>query len=368
MQKKIVRKLFHEAGIVLNGQNPWDIKIKDERFYGRLLQDKNLALGEAYVNGWWDCQQVDEAIHRILKRNLEGNLKGGWRPRLDRLAGHLFNLQSRSRAGIIASRHYDIGNDLFMSFLDPYNQYSCAYFNGTDDLAQAQIKKLDLICKKLNITKTDSILDVGCGWGGFAKYAAEHYGCSVTGINVSEEQNRYAAELCKGLPVRIETQDYRDQKGVFDKVVSIGMFEHVGVKNYRNFMKVADRCLKKDGIFLLHTIGSNTSLYSCDPWITAYIFPNSMLPSIAQIGKAIEGLFVVEDLHNLGPHYDKTLMAWNRNFQNTWPNLKDRYGEHFKRMWEYFLLSSAGAFRARSIQLWQLVLTKQGTPQPACRF
>ena len=205
------------------------------------------------------------------------------------------------------------------------------------------------------------MLDIGCGWGGFAKYAAENYSCHVTAVNISGEQLRYASEFCKGLPVHFENCDYRAVAGRFDKIVSVGMFEHVGQKNYRTFMDVVHRCLKDGGIFLLHTIGSNTSRTGCDPWITKYIFPNGMLPSIVQITKAVEGLFVIEDWHNLGPHYDKTLMAWNDNFQQVWPKLQEKYDTRFKRMWEYYLLSCAGAFRARSNQVWQIVMTKAGT-------
>jgi len=209
------------------------------------------------------------------------------------------------------------------------------------------------------------VLDIGCGWGGLAKYMAERSGCSVTGVNISREQLGYAREFCKGLPVTFLDCDYRVVKGSFDKIVSVGMFEHVGCKNYRTFMQVVRRCLKPDGIFLLHTIGSNVSQTGCDPWINRYIFPNGMLPSIAQIARATEGLLAIEDWHNLGPHYDKTLMAWNANFQKAWPNLQSRYDERFRRMWTYYLLSCAGAFRARNIQVWQVVMTPVGTSQPA---
>jgi cyclopropane-fatty-acyl-phospholipid synthase len=250
--------------------------------------------------------------------------------------------------------------------LDPYKQYSCAYFHETDDLADAQVRKLDLIRRKLHLEGRDHLLDIGCGWGGLARYMAERVGCTVTGVNVSSEQLQFARQWCRDLPVHFLDRDYRAINGVYDKIVSVGMFEHVGVKNYRTFMKVVHRSLKSDGIFLLHTIGGNVSQFTCDPWIHRYIFPNGMLPSIAQIARAAEGLFVIEDWHNFGPHYDKTLMAWHANFQRAWPELRSRYGQRFKRMWEYYLLSCAGAFRARTIQLWQIVLTKdgRGVPQP----
>jgi cyclopropane-fatty-acyl-phospholipid synthase len=366
--RQIVETLFSRAGVTIGGANPWDITVNDERFFARVLREKNLGLGEAYMDGWWDCRRTDEFICRVLKSRLDAAPTNGLKYFPALLPGLLFNLQSKARAHIVAERHYDLGNDLFLSFLDPYNQYSCAYFDGTADLDRAQEKKLDLICRKAAIGPTDHVLDIGCGWGGFAKYAAETYGCTVTAANISKEQIRYAAEFCSGLPVRFLECDYRDIRGRFDKIVSVGMFEHVGWKNYRTFMRVAHRCLKDDGIFLLHTIGGNESTHTCDPWVTKYIFPNGMLPSIAQISRSVEGLFAVEDWHNLGPHYDKTLMAWYRNFQNTWPRLQARYDPRFKRMWEYYLLSCAGAFRARSNQVWQVVLTPYGAEQPACRF
>lgn len=366
--RKIVETLFSRAGVVIGGQNPWDITVTDERFFLRVLREKNLGLGEAYMDGWWDCRQPDEFICRVLKSRLDVALKGGLKYLPLLLPGILFNLQSKARAHIVAKRHYDFDTDLFLSFLDPYNQYSCAYFDGTADLGCAQQKKLDLICRKTAIGRKDHVLDIGCGWGGFARYAAETYGCTVTAVNISRKQARYAADFCKHLPIHILECDYRDIRGAFDKIVSVGMFEHVGWKNYRTFMRVVHRSLKDDGIFLLHTIGGNESTRTCDRWVTKYIFPNGMLPSIAQISRSVEGLFAVEDWHNLGPHYDKTLMAWNHNFQNAWPRLQERYDAKFKRMWEYYLLSCAGAFRARSNQVWQVVLTKVGSGQPACRF
>jgi cyclopropane-fatty-acyl-phospholipid synthase len=366
--EKIIKTLLSKAGVAVGGSNSWDIAVHDSRFYARVLRYQNLGLGEAYMDGWWACPRLDELFCRVLKSRLDVTTKRGLKYLPLLLPGILFNLQSKARVHIVAKRHYSLDNDLFLSFLDPYNQYSCAYFSGTDNLEQAQQNKLDLICRKIGLGRNDHVLDIGCGWGGFAKYAAEKYGCTVTAVNISREQLRYAGEFCRGLPVRFLECDYRDIQGWFDKIVSVGMFEHVGWKNYRTFMRIAHRCLKDKGIFLLHTIGGNESTRYCDPWITKYIFPNGMLPSIAQISQSVEGLFAVEDWHNLGPHYDKTLMAWNENFQNAWPRMKDRYDEKFKRMWEYYLLSCAGAFRARSNQVWQIVLTKYGTQQPECRF
>ncbi|MFH1139759.1 MAG: cyclopropane fatty acyl phospholipid synthase [Pseudomonadota bacterium] len=366
----LISELLKQAGIIIDGPNPWDIRVRDERWHGRIWREKNLGLGESYMEGWWECERVDEMIRRLLTAGLDKKIRGNWKYLLGYLPGLLFNLQSKARSRLVAKRHYDLDESLFLSFLDPYNQYSCAFFEGTDDLAQAQGNKLDLIMKKLNLSSRDHLLDIGCGWGGLARYAAERYKCRVTGINISHEQLRFAREFCRGLPVDFLESDYRSLSGKFDKIVSVGMFEHVGSKNHRAFMKTARRCLDDDGVFLLHTIGGNLSQTGCDPWIVKYIFPNGMLPSAVQISKAAEGLFVIEDWHNLGPHYDKTLMAWHDNFRKAWPSLREKFDETFKRMWEYYLLSCAGAFRARDIQVWQIVMTKVGAgrTQPCCRF
>jgi cyclopropane-fatty-acyl-phospholipid synthase len=370
MQKhrKIIEQLLLETGVRIDGPDPWDIQVRDDRFFDRVLKDGSLGLGESYMDGWWDCPRIDAFICRLHKGNLEYEIKENLRTLLFYISARIFNRQSPARADIIARRHYDLGNDLFFSFLDPCNQYSCGYFQGTDDLAQAQRKKLDLICRKIDLQPGDRVLDIGCGWGGFARYAAEHYGCTVTAVNISEEQIRFAREYCKNLPVTILDEDYRRIRGSFDKIVSVGMFEHVGKKNYRTFMKVVHRSLKEKGIFLLHTIGGNVSRINCDPWINRYIFPNGMLPSIAQISRAAEDLFAVEDIHNLGLHYNKTLLSWNKRFQKAWAGLAGKYDETFKRMWEYYFLSCAGAFCARHIQVWQIVMTRAGAAQPLRRF
>ncbi len=366
-QKEAVEELLSTAGVSINGTDPWDIQVNDDRFYRRVLGDGNLGLGESYMDGWWDCERLDEFVFRILEARLDNRVSGGLKYLWPTFTARLLNFQSRRRAGIIAHRHYDTGNDLFMSFLDPYNQYSCGFFDGTEDLHQSQLAKMNLVCRKLDLGEEDHLLDIGCGWGGLASYAARQTGCSVTAVNISAEQLHYAREFCKDLPVHFLDCDYREITGVYGKVVSVGMFEHVGPKNYRAFMKVVHRCLEEDGVFLLHTIGRNESGPSMDPWYNKYIFPNSVLPSMAQITRSVESFFIIEDVHNLGPHYDRTLMAWNDNFQRALPRLRDRYAERFIRMWEYYLLSCAGSFRARTVQVWQIVLTKYGTPQPDCR-
>lgn len=380
--KELLTHLLAEADIELGGKAPWDIRVTDERLLREILLKKNLALGEGYMRGWWNCDHVDEFICRVLKSGAAERVRSNWRLVAKTLPSLLFNLQTPARSRIVAQRHYDLGNDLFRAFLDPYLQYSCAYFRdepemdfdtATDEevrqaLDRAQRAKMRLICDKLELGPGDRLLDIGCGWGGLARFAAETYGCEVVGVNISREQIAFAREFCSGLPVTIREQDYRLLNEPFDKIVSVGMFEHVGPKNHAAYMNAAARCLKPGGVFLLHTIGSNVTGPEIDPWIEKYIFPNGNLPSIAQIARASEPFFVMEDWHNFGPDYDRTLMSWLHNFRAAWPKLRDRYGESFRRMWEYYLQSCAGAFRARDIQLWQIVFTHIGDRRPRCRL
>ncbi|WP_337866227.1 cyclopropane fatty acyl phospholipid synthase [Ignavibacterium sp.] len=361
--QSLVKELLSLAEIEINGSKPWDIQVHDERFYKRVITEVELGLGESYMDGWWEVEKLDEMIYRIVRADLQKKAKRNLKIAL-RLAGfYLFNMQSRHRAFIIGERHYDLGNDLFQNMLDKRMNYSCAYWKNADNLDEAQENKLDLICKKLYLKTGMRVLDIGCGWGAFGKYAAEKYGVEVVGITVSKEQVILGKELCRGLPVELHLQDYRDVDEKFDRIVSVGMIEHVGYKNYRTYFKVAERNLKDDGLFLLHTIGEVRSTKSTDAWTHKYIFPNGMLPSIAQLAKAVENLFVIEDLHNFGADYDKTLMAWFNNFNSNWDKIKNKYSERFYRMWKYFLLSCAGAFRARNKnQLWQIVLSKRGIP------
>ncbi|EAP72903.1 Cyclopropane-fatty-acyl-phospholipid synthase [Ralstonia solanacearum UW551] len=203
-------------------------------------------------------------------------------------------------------------------------------------------------------------LDIGCGWGSFMRFAAERYGVQCTGATISAEQADFVRTRCAGLPIEVRLADYRDLDGRFDRIVSLGMFEHVGRKNHETYLRVAERCLADDGLLLLHTIGRNATGHGTDPWIDRYIFPNGEIPTLADIGLACEDRFVVEDLHNFGADYDRTLMAWHANFEAAWPVFAGTLGPRFRRMWRYYLLSCAGAFRARDLQLWQWVLSKPG--------
>jgi len=359
--QRIINQLLARAGIDVNGSNPWDIKIHDERFFERVLKDHSIGLGETYMAGWWDCDRIDDFITRIIRANLQEQLSKNPKEYLLYLMHKFFNFQTKIKSREVAEKHYNIGNNLYQAMLGPTMNYSCGYWKNATTLDEAQRDKMELICRKLDLKPGMRVLDIGCGWGSFAQYAAEKHGVDVVGTTISIEQYQYAAEKCRHLPVKILLKDYRDLPlDIYDRVVSIGMFEHVGYKNYRAFMKIVSKRLADDGIFLLHTIGGNSSYVYADGWINKYIFPNGMLPSIVQIGKAIEGRFVMEDWHNFGIYYDRTLMEWHKNFNAHWPEFKSHYDERFKRMWNYYLLSCAGAFRARSTQLWQIVLTKHG--------
>lgn len=360
--RRILGEAFNGADIQFGGIRPWDVRIHNDRFFSRVFAGGSMAFGESYMDGWWDCDDLAEMFHRLLKSGVASRFPVSPATVLAYVTSHLVNLQTRRRSRNVGRRHYDLGNDFFEVMLDPAMQYSCAYFKDTDDLAEAQRLKMDLICRKLGLEPGMRLLDIGCGWGGLARYAAENFGCHVTGITISREQETWAREHCKGLPVDIRLQDYREVGETFDRIVSVGMVEHVGFKNYRRYMEMAARCLEPGGLFLCHTIAANTSRRFADPWITRYIFPNSMLPSPAQLIRAAEGLFVLEDVHGFGEFYDPTLCAWNEKVHDAWPRFRDRCGERFLRMWRYYLLSCAGAFRARDMQVFQFVLSRGGVP------
>lgn len=356
----IIRELAGDAGVTINGDAPWDIRILDERAYQLVLTKGSLGFGEAYMDGMWECERLDQLFHRLLSAQVEEKIDNWSQLRLlgEILRHSLFNLQSSRRAFQVGEQHYDIGNDVFEAMLDPTMSYSCAYWHNAAGLRDAQLKKLDMICRKLELKPGERMLEIGCGWGGLARYAAEHYGVEVVGITISKEQQKLARARCEGLPVSIELMDYRDLTEQYDKIVSVGMFEHVGPKNYAVYFDTAYRALKDDGLFLLHTIGNSVTSPKTDAWIDKYIFPNGKLPSAKEIASTLEGRFLIEDWHNFGQDYDHTLMAWWENFDIAWPFLEAKYGKRFYRMWKYYLMSCAGFFRSRQGQLWQLVLSK----------
>jgi cyclopropane-fatty-acyl-phospholipid synthase len=361
--KDVAEEILRLAGVEINGTNPWDIQIYNKEFYRRAITEGDLGLGESYMDGWWEAEKVDQLLYKILKAKLDEKIRLKFSILLRLLAARLINPQSKRKAFNIGEKHYDLGNDLFQNMLDRRMNYSCGYWKNADNLDEAQENKLKLICDKIQLKPGMHVLDIGCGWGAFGKYAAEKYGVEVVGITVSKEQAELGRKLCSGLPVEIRLIDYRDVTGKYDRIVSVGMIEHVGYKNYRTFFEIADKCLNDDGLFLLHTIGNYKSEKALDLWTDKYIFPGGLLPSMVQLCKAFENLFVMEDWHSFGADYDKTLMAWYDNFDKNWNNIKSRYSDRFYRMWKYFLLSAAGSFRSRCRnQLWQIVLSRNGIP------
>lgn len=357
----VISQHFAYAGVEFNGRQPWDIQVFDDEAYCRMLSKGSLGFGDAFVDGLWDAERLDETMERLLSADVETKLVGWAKLRMvgEALRHRLFNLQAFSRAFEVAERHYDIGNDVFEAMLDSSMSYSCAYWANADNLEQAQQDKLDMICRKLELKPGERLLEIGCGWGGLARHAATNYGVEVLGITVSKEQKKLAEQRCAGLPVEIQLMDYRLLDGRFDKIVSVGMFEHVGPKNHAVYFQKAFDLLNNDGLFLLHTIGNYKTSSHTDAWIDRYIFPNGKVPSAIEISKAIEHRFIIEDWHNFGQDYDRTLMAWWENFDRAWPRLQSSYDRRFYRMWKYYLMCCAGYFRSRQGQLWQLVLSKR---------
>lgn len=358
--KKTVEEIFSLADIKVGGDRSWDIKVSNEKFYNRILSEGSLGLGESYMDGWWEAKNLDQFFFKLLRADLDEKAPKTFGIILNVLQAKILNLQSKARSKKSVESHYDIGNDLYEKMLGPTMAYTCGYWEGANNLDEAQEAKFEMLCRKMRLKEGMKILDIGCGWGTLLKYAVEKYKVSAVGITLSEEQAGFAREVCKGLPVEIRIQDYRDTNEKFDAIVSVEMLEHVGHKNYRDYMKTVERCLTDDGIFALQVIGNNESTVSTDPWLHKYIFPNSHLPSIKQLGESMENLLVVEDWENIGLNYHKTLMAWHENFAKNWPSLKKDYDERFYRMWVYYLSICAGLFLSRKAQLWQITISKKG--------
>lgn len=370
--KEQIASILREADIEIGGRRPWDLRVSDERLYARVLVGGSLAAGEAYMDGWWDADRLDEFCTRAHRARIHRRI--ATLPFTIHVAlGRIWNYQDRRRSRRVAERHYDLSNELYVAMLGPTMQYTCAYYgpDGADvSLDEAQHRKLELIARKLYLRPGMTVLELGGGFGELARHLAERHRCRVVSYNISREQVEFARRRCSGLPVEFRLQDYRDAASdptVYDRVVSIGLLEHVGPKNYRGFFELAHSRLAPAGLCLVHTIGGQVSKTVADPWIDKYIFPGGVIPSERQITTAKEGLFVLEDWHNFGPDYDRTLLAWDENFRSAWPALSRDGGldERFYRMWRYYLNISAGAFRARALNLWQLVLSRGDVPRYA---
>jgi cyclopropane-fatty-acyl-phospholipid synthase len=357
--KDILLRLLDQAQVPINSEEPWSIQVHDERLWNRVVAQHQLGFGEAYMQGWWDCQELDEALTRLVTVNAVSAIRVTPKIMAQTLKSRVSNRQSKKKAAKNARHHYDIGNDLFMRMLDKEMIYSCGYWENATSLEEAQIAKLDLICQKLQLKPGMRVLDIGSGWGGFLRYAVKNYGVVGSGVSPANEQIKLARELSQGLDINFFQIDYRDLTGTFDRIVSIGMMEHVGPKNLKRFFTKCDDLLAEGGMMLHHTISSLSSETHPDPFFDRYIFPGGVVPSMAQISKAVEKKWVIEDVHNFGPDYDLTLMAWYRNINSKWDEIP-KYDEEFRRMWNYYLLASAAGFRARSLQLMQVVFRRPG--------
>jgi len=365
MDRRALQALLSPAGIEINGSRPFDVRVLHDAFYDSVLRFRAVDILDAFVDGLWDTDRLDIVVDRVFRHGLDVSEGSKVSLFLSALRAQLTNLQTSWRSRHSIGRHYDLGNDLFQTMLDPRMVYSCAYWKDTDCLAEAQEAKLEMVCRKLGLERGQRVLDIGCGWGSFCKFAAERHQVSSIGISNSKSQLELAQRMCAGLPIELKLLDYRALGGEpFDSVVSIGMFEHVGYKNYRTFMRIVRSCLRPNGLFLLHTIGNSRSVLNGHLWMGKHIFPDAMLPSLTQIARAAEGLFVIEDVQNIGSHYDRTLMAWYRNFDRGWDSLRQTYGDRFHRLWKCYLMTSAGLFRARQTQVYQLVLSPSGVPHP----
>lgn len=366
--KAALEDYFAAADVAIDGDHPWDIQVADERFYDRVLGDGTLGLGESYMLGWWDCADMEELATRFVRARRAQSFRLNWKLAWHRMRAKLFNQQRRARAEEVATAHYNLSNDFYRHILGETMAYTCGYWKDTEELDAAQRAKYDLVCRKLDLQPTDRVLEHGCGWGGFARHAAAHYGCQVTAVSISEPQVAYAKELCRDLPVTAYYCDYRDQEVYnpdgqkFDKVVSIGMAEHVGPKSYPTWLEIVERQLEDGGLFLLHTIGSNVSVVANEPFTQKYIFPNCVVPSMRQLTSAAEGLLCLEDFHNFWKHYYFTMREWQRNFARQWPEIRQldaKFDDRFYRMWNFYNFGGMGLVKNRSLELWQLVFSKR---------
>jgi len=351
---------LRESGVSINGPNPWDPQVRSSGLFARLALHGALGAGESYMDGEWECARLDELTARLLSSGIYAKLESHSSFSPGNLLTRLVNRQSRRWARRNVAAHYEIGNDVFAATLGRTMSYTCAYWPEAQNVDEAQDAKHELACRKLELRPGMRLLDIGCGWGGFARHAAERHRVQVTGITLSPSQEEYARQGCQGLEVEIRLQDFRDVRGRFDRISALGVIEHVGPKNHRAFFQTVQEALEPGGLFLLQTIGCNRTEVGTDRWIDRYIFPNAVIPSACQLLRAAEGLLVLEDWHNFGADYDRTLLAWHSNFESAWPSLRGKYGERFRRMWRYYLLTCAGSFRVRRNQLWQAVFSKGG--------
>jgi len=346
----------------------WGLKIDDASVRRGIARGGIVALGEAYERSEWDCDDLESFMYRVFTSAPPRLSRAAWaRLILAALDQRLFNRQRGRGAFDIGMKHYDLGNALFSSMLDESMSYTSGYWARAQTLAEAQEAKLDLICKKLNLQRGQRVLDIGCGWGNFAQFAATRYGARVTGVTVSKEQAALAREHCQGLPVDIRMQDYRAVEGTFDHVVSIEMIEAVGRKNIPAFYKTVDRVLADGGRSVIQAISGDTLSRTSDRgldqyilWLLRYIFPDGYLPKARELIPSRGTNLQVDGWQRLTDDYPQTLRAWARRFNDNWDRLKDSYDEAFRRRWNFYLFGCAAAFRAGLVNVSQVVYRKHG--------
>ncbi len=392
---KLLSKIFKDDGVILidyDGQkyicgepknkNPITIKLMKKNLNWKLVLNPDLSFPEAYMNDEIKIENasLSEFLNLVFKNigRKEITTSGFLFKKILQTWRYLsnYNLPFKSRKDI--EHHYDVGGEkgekLYDIFLDKkHRQYSCAYWKDVNEsLEQAQQNKLDHIITKLNIKPGQKILDIGCGWGGMTFEIAKQKNCEVVGISLSKNQIQYCKKKAKELnldnQVKFELVDYRELKGSFDRIVSVGMFEHVGIKFYKTFFRQVNNLLNRDGIALLHTIGSIDKPQPGSPFITKYIFPGGVVPSYSQIIKPLEktGL-IVSDVETLIRHYDKTLESWLKRFLGKRSEIKDLFSEKFVKCWEFYLASCASAFKYRDLVVFQLQLVKNFDAIPSNR-
>lgn len=373
-----IETLLESAGVRVNGPSATDVRIHDPELASKLRWRGLTGLAEAYVDAGWDCDDLYGFFLAVMRAGVIEKLPPDPLSIGTIARSKMLNEQSMPRARRDVSIGYDRGRRLMEATLDSRMVYTCGYWTWPQgqragDLAAAQEAKLDLICRKLDLREGMTLLDLGCGWGSLLKFAAERYGVRGHGVTLSHEQADYARESTAGLPVTIDLQDYRDlPAGQYDRIASIGMFEHVGPKNYVAFARLLRDRLKDDGTALLHffvTDRPQPALTHREAmWVLRDIFPGVVVPSYSQVGAMLEAdrSLVLEDLHNIGPDYGPTLLAWEENFRTNWhadAPLRQLYGDgadRFYRFWRYYLLICAAAFAARRYGLWQIVLRPTG--------
>ena len=387
---RFLNKVFKKNGFILvdanskkyiigspTSENPIQIKILDKQLHFKLLIHPDLYLGEAYTEGKIIIENgtltdfLDLALMNIGRKDINiisyliNKFRGSYR--------YLTNFNFIKKSKMNVSHHYDISDDLYDLFLDPKRQYSCAYFkNENDSLETAQNNKIQHIIKKLNIKPNQKVLDIGCGWGSLAIDVAKSAECKVTGITLSENQFKYCTQKAKELNLEnqltFKLMDYRELNDKFDRIVSVGMFEHVGRKFYNKFFKQIDNLLDKDGVSLIHTIGSVNPPRDPHPWITKYIFPGGYTPSLSEVTTPIENAgLIVSDIEVLRLHYAHTLRHWKENCIKNKEKIISMFDEKFFRMWEFYLTGCEMAFKWGDQVVYQFQLTKNYTSTPVTR-